>query len=299
MLRGDGLVGHSDEQWRLDSASAINCPQQPEARDRVQLSSEGSGGCGYYWDLTWLSLRSAPSRAAAAFARANGEKAWEVVHHLPEEIPQPQWPDGATVPIPGRGGRREIKDRSDLAYVDHHPATPFQSCSSNILMFERGGLVPRGRRRQDRGRRAGTEGYVKDLVVHPSGVERGLGKALMYLGELRRVQRRPAQQRLNAWRLTNRGRDGQKSEPTRFSRRARPSPPHGRDASVCQSWKEFPSESLTWQNWTIRDGHLVVAGAAQLGALWPRGVDVVDVGADQHHQASSARPVDAAPRAPW
>ena len=107
---------------------------------------------------------------------------------LPEEIPEPQWPDGATVRTYSgeEAEAREIKDLLDLAYAEefhHHPAT-FENwsrfmfeipCSTREVWFlaVADGKIVAAALNWD-------EGYIKDLVVHPEWRGRGLGKALMY-----------------------------------------------------------------------------------------------------------------------
>jgi mycothiol synthase len=138
--------------------------------------------------------------AAPAFAAANGySKAWEVWLmgiDLPDEIPQPQWPEGVSVRTYGgeEAEAREIKDLLDLAYAEefhHHPPTfenwsrfmfedPMFDANVWFLAVHQGTIVAAALNWD--------EGYVKDLVVHPDWRGRGLGKALMYetFGEFKR-----------------------------------------------------------------------------------------------------------------
>jgi mycothiol synthase len=139
-------------------------------------------------------------RPGAAFARANGyEKAWEVWLmgiDLPEEIPEPQWPDGITVRTYSgeEAEAREIKDLLDLAYAEefHHKPATFENWSRFMFedpMFDREvWFVAVAEDRIVAAALNWDEGYVKDLVVHPEWRGRGLGKALMYetFGEFKR-----------------------------------------------------------------------------------------------------------------
>ena len=137
-----------------------------------------------------MALQSDPP--GAAFARANGyEKAWEVWLmgiDLPEEIPEPQWPDGITVRIYSgeEAEAREIKDLLDLAYAEefHHKPATFENWSRFMFedpMFDREvWFVAVAEDKIVAAALNWDEGYVKDLVVHPESRGRGLGKALMY-----------------------------------------------------------------------------------------------------------------------
>jgi ribosomal protein S18 acetylase RimI-like enzyme len=115
---------------------------------------------------------------------------------LPDDIPEPEWPEGVSVRTYGgeEAEAREIKDLLDLAYADefhHHPAT-FENWSRFMFedpMFDAGvwflavadGTIVGAALNWD-------EGYIKDLVVHPDWRGRGLGKALVYqtFGEFKR-----------------------------------------------------------------------------------------------------------------
>jgi mycothiol synthase len=137
-----------------------------------------------------MALQSDPP--GAAFARANGyEKAWEVWLmgiDLPEEIPEPQWPDGITLRIYSgeEAEAREIKDLLDLAYAEefHHQPATFENWSRFMFedpMFDREvWFVAVAEDKIVAAALNWDEGYVKDLVVHPEWRGRGLGKALMY-----------------------------------------------------------------------------------------------------------------------
>ena len=137
-----------------------------------------------------IALQSDPP--GAAFARASGyEKAWEVWLmgiDLPDEIPEPEWPDGVSVRAYGgeEAEAREIKDLLDLAYAEefHHKPAAFEDWSRFMFedpMFDAGvwflavadGKIVGAALNWD-------EGYIKDLVVHPDWRGRGLGKALVY-----------------------------------------------------------------------------------------------------------------------
>ena len=191
----DGVVGHSDVDggW-------IDVGVEPSVRRRgigtaLLRAAEGAATA----EPTLLTaLQSDPP--GAAFAQASGyEKAWEVWLmgiDLPEEIPEPQWPEGVSVRTYGgeEAEAREIKELLDLAYAEefhHHPAT-FENWSRFMFedpMFDAGvwflaeadGKIVGAALNWD-------EGYIKDLVVHPDWRGRGLGKALVYqtFGEFRR-----------------------------------------------------------------------------------------------------------------
>jgi mycothiol synthase len=145
-----------------------------------------------------MALQSDPP--GAAFAQANGyEKAWEVWLmgiDLPEEIPEPEWPEGVSVRTYGgeEAEAREIKELLDLAYAEefHHQPATFENSSRFMFddpMFDAGvwffavadGKIVGAALNWD-------EGYIKDLVVHPDWRGRGLGKALVYetFGEFKR-----------------------------------------------------------------------------------------------------------------
>jgi mycothiol synthase len=145
-----------------------------------------------------MALQSDPP--GAAFAQANGyEKAWEVWLmgiDLPEEIPEPEWPEGVSVRTYGgeEAEAREIKELLDLAYAEefHHQPATFENWSRFMFddpMFDAGvwffavadGKIVGAALNWD-------EGYIKDLVVHPDWRGRGLGKALVYetFGEFKR-----------------------------------------------------------------------------------------------------------------
>jgi mycothiol synthase len=137
-----------------------------------------------------IALRSDPP--GAAFARASGyELAWEVWLlgiDLPDEIPEPKWPEGVSVRTYGgeEAEAREIKDLLDLAYAEefHHKPATFENWSRFMFedpMFDAGvwflavadsGIVGAALNWD--------QGYIKDLVVHPDWRGRGLGKALVY-----------------------------------------------------------------------------------------------------------------------
>jgi mycothiol synthase len=137
-----------------------------------------------------IALQSDPP--GAAFARASGyEMAWEVWLmgiDLPDEIPEPKWPDGVSVRTYGgkEAEAREIKDLLDLAYAEefHHKPATFENWSRFMFedpMFDAGvwflavadGGIVGAALNWD-------QGYIKDLVVHPNWRGRGLGKALVY-----------------------------------------------------------------------------------------------------------------------
>ena len=145
-----------------------------------------------------MALQSDPP--GAAFAQANGyEKAWEVWLmgiDLPEEIPEPEWPEGVSVRTYGgeEAEAREIKELLDLAYAEefHHQPATFENWSRFMFedpMFDAkvwflavaDGKIVGAALNWD-------EGYIKDLVVHPDWRGRGLGKALVYetFGEFKR-----------------------------------------------------------------------------------------------------------------
>jgi mycothiol synthase len=137
-----------------------------------------------------IALQSDPP--GAAFARASGyEMAWEVWLmgiDLPDEIPEPKWPEGVSVRTYGgkEAEAREIKDLLDLAYAEefHHKPAAFESWSRFMFedpMFDAGvwflavadGEIVGAALNWD-------QGYIKDLVVHPDWRGRGLGRALVY-----------------------------------------------------------------------------------------------------------------------
>jgi mycothiol synthase len=145
-----------------------------------------------------MALHSDPP--GAAFAQAMGyEKAWEVWLmgiDLPDEIPEPAWPEGVSVRTYGgeEAEAREIKNLLDLAYAEefHHEPATFENWSRFMFddpMFDAGvwflavadGAIVGAALNWD-------EGYIKDLVVHPEWRGRGLGKALVYetFGEFKR-----------------------------------------------------------------------------------------------------------------
>jgi mycothiol synthase len=145
-----------------------------------------------------MALQSDPP--GAAFARAMGyEKAWEVWLmgiELPDEIPEPAWPEGVSVRTYGgdEAEAREIKDLLDLAYAEefHHEPATFENWSRFMFenpMFDAGvwflavanGKIVGAALNWD-------AGYIKDLVVHPEWRGRGLGKALVHqtFGEFKR-----------------------------------------------------------------------------------------------------------------
>ena len=127
--------------------------------------------------------------AAAPFAAANGyEKTWEVWLmgvDLPAELPPPAWPDDVLVRTFREEDARGLKELLDLAYSEepHHVPLSYEDWRTFMLTdpsfdpeawflaFEGGGMVGAVLNWK--------EGYVKDLVVHPDGRRRGLGKALM------------------------------------------------------------------------------------------------------------------------
>ena len=137
-----------------------------------------------------MALQSDPP--GAAFAQANGyEKAWEVWLmgiDLPDEIPEPKWPEGVSVRTYGgeEAEATEIKELLDLAYAEefhHNPATfehwsrfmfedPMFDAEVWFLAYAEGNIVGAALNWD--------EGYIKDLVVHPDWRGRGLGKALVY-----------------------------------------------------------------------------------------------------------------------
>ena len=115
---------------------------------------------------------------------------------LPEEIPEPEWPEGVSVRTYGgeEAEAREIKELLDLAYAEefHHQPTTFENWSRFMFedpMFDAkvwflavaDGKIVGAALNWD-------EGYIKDLVVHPDWRGRGLGKALVYqtFGEFKR-----------------------------------------------------------------------------------------------------------------
>ena len=191
----DGVVGHSDVDggW-------IDVGVEPSVRRRgigtaLLRAAEGAATAE---PTLLMALQSDPP--GAAFAQANGyEKAWEVWLmgiDLPEEIPEPEWPEGVSVRTYGgeEAEAREIKELLDLAYAEefHHQPATFGNWSRFMFedpMFDAdvwflavaGDKIVGAALNWD-------EGYIKDLVVHPDWRGRGLGKALVYktFGEFKR-----------------------------------------------------------------------------------------------------------------
>ena len=191
----DGVVGHSD----VDGGWIGLGVAPPARRQGIGTALLEEAERAATTDSTWLiGLSSEP--AATPFANANGyEKAWEVWLmgiDLPEEIPQPEWPEGVSVrTYDGEEAEaREIKELLDLAYAEefHHQPATFENWSRFMFedpMFDAGvwflavadGKIVGAALNWD-------EGYIKDLVVHPNWRGRGLGKALVYqtFGEFKR-----------------------------------------------------------------------------------------------------------------
>ena len=170
----DGVVGQSDVDGGWIGLGVAAAARRRGIGSALLEEAERAATT----DSTWLiGLRSEP--AAAPFAAVNGyQKAWEVWLmgiELPEDIPEPEWPEGVSVRTYGgeEAEAREIKDLLDLAYADefhHHPAT-FENWSRFMFedpMFDAGvwflavadGTIVGAALNWD-------EGYIKDLVVHP------------------------------------------------------------------------------------------------------------------------------------
>ena len=130
------IVGEADA-----SGGWIDVGVEPEVRRRGIGTAllRGRGGRDRRADAAHGTQSDPPG---AAFARANGyEKAWEVWLmgiDLPEEIPEPEWPEGVSVRTYGgeEAEAREIKDLLDLAYAEefHHQPATFENWSR--FMFE-------------------------------------------------------------------------------------------------------------------------------------------------------------------
>jgi mycothiol synthase len=182
----DGVVGHSDVDGGWISLGVAPAARRRGIGTALLEEAERAGSAASTW-LAGLSTEA----AAAGFAEANGyEKAWEVWLmgiDLPDEVPEPSWPEGVTLQTYGESEAeaREIKDLLDLAYAEefhHHPAT-FENWSRFMFedpMFDAevwflavaDGKIVGAALNWD-------EGYIKDLVVHPDWRGRGLGKALV------------------------------------------------------------------------------------------------------------------------
>jgi mycothiol synthase len=127
--------------------------------------------------------------AAAPFLERYGYRprfeVWLMQIDLEDEPPEPSWPDGITVRAFRPEEARAVKELLDVAYAEEPDfrLRTFEDWSRFMLddgSFAQHWFIAEA----SEGSLAGAalnwkEGYVKDLVVHPSQRRRGLGEALM------------------------------------------------------------------------------------------------------------------------
>jgi mycothiol synthase len=181
----NGVVGYSAARGEMVEVYVL-----PEARGRgigSRLLAEAEAAVS--GSLIETTTRR-DERAAPPFLAGHGyervAETWVMEIELAAGIPEPSWPEGTELRTFAPDDAKAVKELLDLAYANEpdFAERPFEEWKSFMLgdpSFDAeswfvigaydGSLVAAAH--------SWSEGYVKDIVVHPEFRGRGLGKALL------------------------------------------------------------------------------------------------------------------------
>jgi mycothiol synthase len=178
-----GVAGHASVRGETVNVIVARRERRRGIGTALLQAAEGAA-TGTALRLTGVSLET----AAAPFARANGyrlaSEVWLMGVEVDAAARAPAWPDGVSVRTYADADAAELKRLLDVCYAEEGtPPLSFEEWRTVMLAdpsFDAGvWFLASAEERLVGAALCWTEGFVKDLVVHPDWRRRGLGSALM------------------------------------------------------------------------------------------------------------------------